>query len=452
MTYRYRNPVTFAKYTIPDRSVPRICVIGAGPCGLATVKNLLSVGLENVVCYDESDTIAGTWVFNENPDRTSVYDSTHTISSKGLSGFEDYPMPADYPDFPSHQQMRAYFENYATHFRLHPFIRLQTQVDKAHLRGDGLWSISITQSDGTAEEIFDHLIVCTGHLREPDVPTYPGTFSGVMLHSRAFKRAEPFCGKRVLVVGGGNSACDLAVNISRVASRTCLSLRRGYYIVPKVMFGRPVDVLYARLRKRSWLPRGLIRRLLTTLLRLEMGPWEKYGLPEPQGRLLEMHPTLNTNILSALRDGSVQPRAGIEKFDGELVHFRNGHAEPFDAVVWATGFRTSFPFLNRSIVDWDVTRPPPLYLKMMHQRITNLFFIGLFQPIGCIWRLADHQAKIAALQIAGHLQRPSDIDLRIEREIRSPHWQFDTAARHAMEVDYHDFRRELTQEFANAGD
>src|SRR5215472_14388916 len=268
MTYRYRNPVTFAKYTIPDRSVPRICVIGAGPCGLATVKNLLSVGLENVVCYDESDTIAGTWVFNENPDRTSVYDSTHTISSKGLSGFEDYPMPADYPDFPSHQQMRAYFENYATHFRLHPFIRLQTQVDKAHLRGDGRWSISITQSDGTAEEIFDHLIVCTGHLREPDVPTYPGTFSGVMLHSRAFKRAEPFCGKRVLVVGGGNSACDLAVNISRVASRTCLSLRRGYYIVPKVMFGRPVDVLYARLRKRSWLPRGLIRRLLTGSLRL----------------------------------------------------------------------------------------------------------------------------------------------------------------------------------------
>ena len=82
-----------------------------------------------------------------------------------------------------------------------------------------------------------------------------------------------------------------------------------------------------------------------------------------------------------------------------MVHFRDHTAEMFDAVLWATGFRISFPFLDASSIDWDTSRSPPLYLKMMHPRFENLFFIGLFQPIGCIWRLADHQARIAALQI-----------------------------------------------------
>ncbi|MBO0757138.1 MAG: NAD(P)-binding domain-containing protein [Bradyrhizobiaceae bacterium] len=428
-----------------------ICVIGAGPCGLTAVKNLLAVSLNEVVCYDESDSIAGTWAFDEHADRTTVYESTHIISSKSLSGFEDYPMPAAYPDFPSHRQMRVYFEDYAAHFGLLPFIRLQTRVEKACLRPDGRWSIGLTQPQGSTEEVFDHLIICSGHLREPSIPAYPGTFTGEALHSRSFKHAEPFRDKRVLVVGGGNSACDIAVDVSRVAARTCISMRRGYYIVPKIMFGRPVDVLYARLRRRSWwLPRSAIRGLMTGLLRLGIGPSEKYGLQKPKSRLFEMHPTLNTNILSALRDGTVLPRVGIAKFDGPLIHFQDGVAEPFDAIIWATGFNISFPFLDASVVDWDRSCPPPLYLKMMHRRIANLFFLGLFQPIGCIWRLADHQARIAALQIAGRWQRPNDIDARVERENVSRHWQFDQTPRHAVEVDYHDFRRELFYELARA--
>jgi cation diffusion facilitator CzcD-associated flavoprotein CzcO len=428
----------------------RICVIGAGPCGLTALKNLIRAGLDNVVCYDESDTIAGTWVFNERVDRTTVYESTHIISSKDLSSFEDYPMPSDYPDFPSHRQMRAYFESYARHFALGPYIRLETRVEKASLRADGRWTITLARSGRTTEEVFDQLLVCTGHLRDPSVPTYPGQFSGESLHSRAFKRPDRFRDKRVLVVGGGNSACDLAVDISRVAARTCISMRRGYYIVPKIMFGRPVDVLYARLRRRAWLPHAIVQALMSGLLRLGVGPWEKYGLVKPDLPLFAMHPTLNLNILSALRDGTVLPRRGIAKFDGQVVHFRDGASEPFDTIVWATGFHISFPFLESSVVDWDTDRPAPLYLKMMHPRIDNLFFIGLFQPIGCIWRLADHQARIAALQIAGQLRRPADIDTRIARQNRSPHWHFDSAPRHAVEVDYHDFRRELLRELASA--
>jgi hypothetical protein len=424
------------------RPQPRVCVIGAGPCGLTALKNLLAAGLSNVVCYDESDAIGGNWVFREESDRTSVYFSTHIISSKRLSEFEDYPMPADYPDFPSHRQLLAYFEGYAAHFALEPFIRLRTRVERAERGTDGRWSVSL--SDG-GREIFDHLVVCSGHHREPYVPEHAGAFTGEVLHSRDFKRAEKFRDRRVLVIGGGNSACDIAVDISRVASRTCISLRRGYYIVPKILFGRPIDALYEKARK---LPRGIVQPLLAALLRLGIGPWQKYGLAAPQCGPLEMHPTLNSDILNALRHGRVLPRPGIERFEGDLVHFSDHTAEPFDAVLWATGFRIGFPFLDASIVDWDTGRPPPLYLKMMHPRIDNLFFIGLFQPIGCIWRLADHQARIAALQIAGRLPRPADIAARVRSQ--TPHWRFETTRRHAIEVDYHDFRRDLMGALSHA--
>jgi hypothetical protein len=424
----------------------RVCVIGAGPCGLTAIKNLLAVGVDEVVCFDESVAIGGNWVFDERVERTSVYESTHIISSKSWTEFEDFPMPDDYPDFPSHRQMRAYFESYAEHFSLYTPIRLRTRVERAILRADGRWSIAISGPDGRAEEVFDYLLVCSGHHREPNIPDYPGRFSGEVLHSRAFKRPEPFRDKRVLVVGGGNSAGDIAVDVARVAQKTCISLRRGYYIVPKIVFGRPVDVLYGRLRHKVPLPRVALQPLLAAFLRVAVGPWEKYGLPRPRPGPLESHPTLNSNLLNALRDGMVLPRPGIERFDDSLVQFSDGTSEPFDVVIWGTGFRTSFGFLDLSVVDWDLSSRPPLYLKMMHRRIVNIFFVGLFQPLGCIWRLADFQARIAAMQIIGKLERPADIDARVDREIRSPHWHFDAAPRHSIEVDYHDFRRELVQE------
>jgi hypothetical protein len=158
---------------------------------------------------------------------------------------------------------------------------------------------------------------------------------------------------------------------------------------------------------------------------------------------MEMHPTLNSEVLKALRRGAVIPRVGIARIDGNSVAFCDGSVEEFDTLIWATGFHTEFPFLDDAIVYWDKAECPPLWLKMFHPEIANLYFIGLFQPLGCIWRLADHQARIAALQIAGHLERPGDIDARIEHETRSRHWHFDRSERHAIEVDYHRFRKDL---------
>jgi hypothetical protein len=179
------------------------------------------------------------------------------------------------------------------------------------------------------------------------------------------------------------------------------------------------------------------------VLRLKVGRSEYYGLQTPQSEPMTMHPTLNSAVLKALRSGAVLPRVGIARLCENGTEFLDGTVEVFDTIIWATGFHTKFPFLDASVVDWNMAECPPLYLKMLHREFANLHFIGLFQPLGCIWRLADHQARIAALQIAGYLDRPADIGDRIEREINSRRTRFDKSARHAIEVDYHIFRKEL---------
>jgi cation diffusion facilitator CzcD-associated flavoprotein CzcO len=427
----------------------RICVIGAGPAGLTALKNLLQAGCRNVVCYEESGGIGGNWAFTDDPRRASVHACSRALSSRRMSSFEDFPMPDDYPDFPSHRQLLAYFTDYARAFQLGPHIRLGARVEQCALGSDGRWTVQVTEDGETRAETFDCLLVCSGHHRDAFVASYPGTFTGRIVHSSAYKRPDPFRGQHVLVVGGGNSAADIAVDVARLAARTALSMREGAYFIPKLMLGKPVDLVYAFWRSK--LPTPLLQSALKLWLRLAIGRWEDYGLQTPTNAPLEQHPTVNSSVLEALRHGRLVARRGIERYDGHIVHFTDGTQEAFDAIIMATGFRVSFPFLAERVADWDMARTPPLYLKMMHPTIPSLYFIGLFQPIGCIWRLADHQARIAALQVSGRLSRPSDLEARIRHEVAHPHRRFDPSPRHAIEVDYHTFRRELMDELAAAG-
>jgi cation diffusion facilitator CzcD-associated flavoprotein CzcO len=423
-------------------------VIGAGPCGLATLKNLLQAGCGDVICYDESSSIGGNWAYSDDPKRISVYECSHIISSKRMSSFDDFPMPKNYPDYPSHRQLLIYFSNYAKAFGLEPHIRLESRVEYCDRRDDGRWSVRVSSKGETREEVFDWLLVCSGHHRQPFVPDYPGSFTGLIIHSAAYKRPDPFRGQRVLVVGAGNSAADIAVDISRVASETVISMREGTYFIPKLMFGQPIDTVYAFWK--SIIPKPIFQAIFKLSLRLAIGRWEDYGLQAPVSPPLTKHPTLNSSLLEALRHGRLTAQRGIARYDGATVHFTDGTHADFDAIVMGTGFRTTFPFLSEPISGWDLEKTPPLYLKMMHPTLPNLFFIGLFQPIGCIWQLADYQARIAALQIKGRLTRPADIAARIKHEVTSPHWRFDPSPRHAIEVDYHDFRRELLRELRPA--
>ena len=235
----------------------RIAVIGAGPSGIAAGKNVFEAGLgDGLVVFEKSDQAGGNWVFREEAGHSSVYSTTHIISSKYHSAYEDFPFPDDTPDYPSHDHLRQYFQAYSRHFGVHDKTRYHTEVLKAEPAADGSgWSITSRNADGTSTtEHFDVLMVSNGHHWNPKLPEYPGHFDGELIHSHQFKRNTPFADKRVLVIGGGNSGADVAVECSRVAKRTCISMRRGHWFMPKFMFGEPGDVLY---QKTAFLPSWL---------------------------------------------------------------------------------------------------------------------------------------------------------------------------------------------------
>ena len=433
--------------TLTNKS-PRIAVIGAGPCGLAALKNLLEQGFTDVTVFEKNSVIGGNWVFNDQEAHSSVYETTHMISSKRLSAFEDFPMPCHYPDYPSHQQILSYFNAYTDHFGLHPFIRLNTAVEQVQVvRGASQqWRIIYRDHTGVHETVFDYLWVANGHHWDPRLPEYPGTetFNGEILHSHQYKRAAPFTNKRVLVVGAGNSACDIAVEVGRVASKTCISMRRGQHIFPKFIFGKPTDRLFATIR---WMPIGLKQHLVTFVIRILQNRYAKYQLEQPTCKPLATHPTINSELLYFIRHGKICPHVGIDKIDGARVFFVDGREETFDVIIFATGYYISFPFFKDTLIDDRTQTHLPLYRKMMHPAFETLYFIGLFQPQGCIWPLADVQAKIAAHIMRGALKRPADLALKIEKEVKALRHRFSASPRHVLEVDYDVFHKQLKQLF-----
>jgi thioredoxin reductase len=408
----------------------RVCVIGAGPSGITAGKNLLQAGLRNIVIYEKGDAVGGNWLYSPRLSHSSVFETTHIISSKRLSQYHDFPMPDDYPDYPSHKQLLTYFQDYARHFGVTNYIRFNTQVMKAELQPDETWRITL--DDGSVEA-FDYLLVANGHHWNPRLPTYPGEFTGTFIHSHDFKTAAPYKDQRVLVIGGGNSACDVAVETGRVSAFTAISMRRGYYIAPKFMLGQPVDVMNEKLVR---LPHFIRAPILRFSLWLNVGDYANYGLERPKHGILQQHATTNSELLYFIRHGKIHPRRDIARFEGKTVHFVDGKAEEYDTVIACTGFIITHPFFDKSFIDYS-EGDVPLYLHTFHPDHPSLFFIGLVQPLGCIWPLSDAQSKLVANTIIGNYNPPPDMQERIKQELEQRRRQFMKTARHSIEVEYH---------------
>jgi hypothetical protein len=421
----------------------RIAVIGAGPSGIAAAKAVLDEGYTSLVVFDRGTAVGGNWVFSEEIGHSSVFETTHIISSKGFSQYDDFPMPADYPDYPSHRQLAAYFQAYAKHFGLLPYIRFSTLVEKCTRRSGGGWEVVSSTNGQQRTEAFDQLVVANGHHWQPRMPNYPGTLSGRLMHSHDFKRAAPFAGRRVLVIGGGNSACDVAVETSRVAARVDLSWRRGYRIVPKFVFGVPSDQLHNQtLEEMPWLPKRLRMWVNERILKFVNGDNSKYGLPEADHDFGATHPTINSELLYFIRHGRITPRRDILRWDGETVHFVDGQHQTYDDVIACTGYVITHPFFEKSFVDYS-HGTVPLYLKMIHPTYADLHFIGLFQPLGCIWPAAALQSKLMARRFKGTWKPPIDIEGAIRGELNDPDVAQVDSPRHTITVDYPLFRRRL---------
>lgn len=433
--------------TVADKV--RVCVIGAGPSGIAAAKNALQFGFD-VVVFEKNDKVGGNWVFNASTGHSSVYENTHIITSRTWSGYEDYPMPDDYPDYPNHRQLQTYFESYARHFNVLEHILFKHTVTQVTRTDAGTWAVEYTDEAGVSHNsIFDQLMVANGHHWNPKYPEYPGDFTGTFMHSHDFKAvSDEWRGKNVLVIGAGNSACDIAVEAARLAGKVCLSMRSPQWFLPKFLFGMPSDVFAAR---NNWMPVKFKQVVLTKLLKLLQGPYSRYGLPENTQLALSHHPTINSDLLDFIRHGRIKPRPAIRRFVGDSVEFVNGEVEAFDLVCACTGFWITFPFFEKSLIDFQYAEKVPLFRKMMHSDYKNLYFIGLFQPLGCIWPLADYQAKLACAEIAGKYHRPGNLKAAIQYEIDHPHLAFAGGTRHSTEVDYHSFRRDLAHELHKAG-
>jgi hypothetical protein len=333
-----------------------VCIVGAGPAGLSAARAFKRLG----ICYEQferHDDVGGVWDL-ENPG-TPMYESAHLISSRKTSGFFDFPMPPTYPDYPNNRQILQYTRDFAETYGLRDAIRFGCAVRVVQRVGD---SWQVTLSDDSTRR-YRAVVCATGVAWTPRTPLHPGRFSGEIVHSSSYRSAETFRGKRVLVVGLGNSGADIACDAATHADAAFISVRRGYHIIPKHLFGVPVDEFAER---GPQLPLRWKRPLFTALIRLLHGDPRRYGLPKPDHKLFESHPLLNSQLLHHLQHGDVAIRPEIERLQGNRALFVDGSSEIIDLVLYATGYDWAIPYAE-DYFDWCEGRPD-LYLTAFNRK------------------------------------------------------------------------------------
>jgi cation diffusion facilitator CzcD-associated flavoprotein CzcO len=361
----------------------RYCLIGAGAAGLGALAVLADEGF-SVDCFERSDRVGGHW--------HTDYECLHLITPRDSSGFEGFPMPAAYPLFPSRDQMRDYILSFAAHHGLGSRVRFNTAVvSAAPLDESGLAGWEVATSDGQRRR-YDGVIVANGHLWDPFVPDYPGMFAGHVLHSGRYRNADDLHG-RVLVVGAGNSGCDLAVDAAQAGHETHVSVRNGLVFQPKTLFGRPRSELPVLRR----LPVAVQERIARGLIDVSLGRPERYGLPAPASRNLHRNrPVVNGQLLHCIHHGRVRVAPGVERFDGHDVHFVDGTVRTVDTIVYATGFKATIPFLDPGLlrrVDGVPLRVAGMTLPV---GLEGLYFVGLAAPRGPQLPVYSAQARLVA--------------------------------------------------------
>jgi cation diffusion facilitator CzcD-associated flavoprotein CzcO len=489
----------------------KYCIIGAGSSGLAAAKNFLAAGIP-FHCLEREDDVGGNWYYGK--PASSVYASTHLISSKRLTEYTDFPMPDEWPEYPSHEQALEYFRRYARHFGLYEHIEFNTGVEwvepardvaareetsgslpsagragegggamdtlqpapltpprkgegngkspVADVQGQarsfggpqddmGGWLVRLANGD---ERRYRGVVIANGHNWDPRWPEYPGEFAGRSLHSSQYKTPDILRSQRVLVVGGGNSGCDLAVEAAVHARSALLSVRRAYPVLPKFFRGRPIDQC-GELLKWLHMPLWMRRMAGAFVSHLVLGPAWRTGVPRPDHKLFESHPIINSQLHYHVGHGNVELRPDVERLAGDRVRFVDGREDPVDLIVYATGFRVSFPFIDESHLNWR-DGAPRLFFNVFHPQRDDLFCLGLIQPASGQWGLVDYQAQL----VARYLQAVRRGDRRAAwfRQLKggeapdlSCGVRYVDSPRHALEVEHYGYHRRLKKLIAKLG-
>jgi len=384
-----------------------ICVVGAGTSGLAMCRELARRGVE-VECFEAGSEVGGNWRIDNDSGRSAAYESLRTNVSRRRMQYPSTPMPRGYGDFVGHRDMAGYLAEYADRHGLRRHIRLGTEVLRAAPHPVGGWEVTTRSRDGVEmTRTYAALVVATGKDANPRVPDIPGQFEGSLLHSRDYRRPDAFAGLRVLVVGASNSGCDVASEVSGVAASTDMAVRRGTHVLPRHLFGRPIDALNGPGASR--MPWRLQQRMFERMLRLARGRYAQWGWPEPDHPVLSDTPAVSATILARIRDGAVRlRRAQPVAFEGSTVRFDNGESAEYDAVILATGYRLAFPFLDDDVsarleVDDNTI---PLYRHIVPPKVDALYFIGICDPHAGHPPVVEAQAAWIADVLQGRIAVP----------------------------------------------
>jgi len=432
----------------------KVCIIGAGSSGMVACQVLKARGIP-FDCFEKGSQTGGNWRYENDNEMSSAYRSLHINTSRRVMAFRTLPMPEHYPDYPDHFQMAAYFDEYLDHFGLRETIRFRTEVVDA-VPVDGEWEVTVEDAEGKRwTDRYRAVLVANGHHWDPrwPEPPFPGAdeFEGEQIHAHHYREPDILPGKRVLVLGIGNSAVDIAVESSRIGEKTFLAMRRGAYILPKYLNGKPIDETSNPLIAR--LPLGVQRFFISRFLGLTAGDMTSYGLPEPDHKLLEAHPTVSAELLSRLGHGDIAVKPNIDRFSaGRRVRFADGSEEEIDLVIYCTGYKMTFPFFRPEVFAAPDNRLP-LYRRVASAERSGLYFIGFIQPLGPIMPLAEAQAEWVGDLLGGRAALPPPAQMRreIEAEEGRMKKRFVASKRHTVEVDFHSYLREIRRERKLAG-
>lgn len=411
-------------------SMEKYCIIGGGAYGIGIGKCLKQANIPFEI-IEREDNYGGNW-YDGKP-CSKMYESTHLISSKTNTQFSDFQMPENYPPYPNHSQMLQYLRSVAHHFNLHENTRFNSEVEQIDPVGDH-WKVRLTNQE---ESIYAGVIVANGLLREPKYPNYPGKFNGTILHVSAYKAHGLFQGKRVLVVGAGNSGCDVAVDAVHSAGTVFQSFRRGYHFMPKFMNGKPTQDWQMEIAaefdsiEEYW-------RYIKKSFKFAGFDGTDYGLPEPEHDIHQCHPIMNSQVLYYMGHGDIIPKPDIKLLNEDSVVFMDGTEEKIDIIVYATGYKISFPFLDQSYLPW-LNGLSNLYCYGFHKIYDNLVFAGYISAPSGLGNIINTYGKLLAAYFLALKKNTKSIQIfRKMKQGDNPAIGNDIflkSERHAYEVD-----------------
>jgi cation diffusion facilitator CzcD-associated flavoprotein CzcO len=417
--------------------VKRYCVIGAGPSGLAAARALDRAGLSFDV-YERHSDVGGIW--DASNARTPIYESAHFISSRTQSAFDDFPMPEEYPDYPSWRQILDYIRAFADKYDLRKHIRFGTSVDRVERDGDG-WLVYL---GGTDVRRYDGVIAAVGHNWHPVIPQYPGSFDGKVYHTIDYRSGAELAGKRVLIVGGGNSGCDIACDAATQARESWISLRRGYHFIPKHVFGQPTDAFF---HHGPQIPNWMAPTLLSALLRILVGDLRRFGLPKPDHPPLLSHPIMNTQLLHHLAHGDIAAKPDVAELRGRTVRFTDGSEIEPDVILWATGYRPTIPCLEAGGIVLAESGAD-LYLNVFAKEYPGLYVIGFFETAGAAYPIVSKQSALLAAVLEA-AETPDSRGTRAFEDARAKPrplnggMRYASSPRHKFYVQFEEYLKEM---------